>query len=65
MVDVKASDPLSPRELARILATLTVAQSLLVDLVLGRPCGRGHIAAVREALASLKDVLDALAAGGE
>lgn len=60
MVDVRTVDPLAPRELKRVLAALAVGQALVVDLVLGRPCGRTHIAAVREAIASLEDVLAAL-----
>lgn len=60
----RAADPLSPHELKRILATLAVGQALVIDLVLGRPCGRAHVAAVREALTGLDEVLQALEADG-
>ncbi len=65
MVDVKAdADPLAPRELAKLLSTLAIAQATVVDLVLGRPCSRAHVAAVRNALTALDGVLTALEADG-
>lgn len=63
MVDVTRADPLSPDELARILSTLTIAQALVVELVLGRPAGQGHVRAVRRAIADLNAVLEALDVG--